>query len=98
MAWNASTSQMAKQPPETNSEEVRDLFTFVVILDFKIVLSQKEGLASDEKSLKAAPDESEDNLCRADWLRARDSLENLLLNRSGESVLKMRWEYCCVHI
>lgn len=27
---------------------------------------------------------SEDNLCKPDWLRARDSLENLLVNRSGK--------------
>lgn len=33
------------------------------------------------KNLKLQQDESDENLCKADWLRAKDSLENLLLNR-----------------
>lgn len=38
-------------------------------------------MAEKVKNVKLTQDDSEDNLCKADFLRAKDSLENLLINR-----------------
>ncbi|GJQ79006.1 hypothetical protein Trydic_g167 [Trypoxylus dichotomus] len=42
------------------------------------------GLVSDLESLVLSPNTSEDNLFKSDWLRARDSLENLLSTRCNK--------------
>lgn len=36
------------------------------------------GLIADLENLTLVQDNSEDNLCKPDWLKAKDSLENLL--------------------
>ncbi|KAI4471536.1 hypothetical protein MML48_1g10408 [Holotrichia oblita] len=42
------------------------------------------ALVSDLESLVLSPNTSEDNLFKSDWLRARDSLENLLSTRCNK--------------
>nr|XP_022918154.1 uncharacterized protein LOC111427309 isoform X4 [Onthophagus taurus] len=48
-------------------------------------LESSPNLASDLEGLTLTPDASEDNLFKSDWLKARDSLENLLSTRSEKS-------------
>ncbi|XP_022918152.2 uncharacterized protein [Onthophagus taurus] len=51
----------------------------------KITKESSPNLASDLEGLTLTPDASEDNLFKSDWLKARDSLENLLSTRSEKS-------------
>ncbi|XP_022918154.2 uncharacterized protein [Onthophagus taurus] len=65
------------------------LIKTAVIVENNVGLKQKlessPNLASDLEGLTLTPDASEDNLFKSDWLKARDSLENLLSTRSEKS-------------